>query len=53
MALKDQHTDLKSLRTGSGKTADWDMLDKDYVCFSGGGPFLPGGIRYLEPEISP
>ncbi len=34
MTREDQHTDLKSLRTITGKTADWDALAKDCVCFA-------------------
>ena len=29
MTLEDQHTELKSLRTVTGRTADWDALAKD------------------------
>ena len=36
MNLEDQHTDRKSLRTVTGKTADWDALAKDCVCFANG-----------------
>ena len=36
MTLEDQHTDLKSLRTVIGKTADWESLAKDCVCFANG-----------------
>ena len=36
MTLEDQHTDRKSLRTVIGKTADWDALAKDCVCFANG-----------------
>lgn len=36
MTLEDQHTDRKSLRTATGKTADWDALAKDCVCFANG-----------------
>ena len=36
MTLEDQHTDRKSLRTVTGKTADWDALSKDCVCFANG-----------------
>lgn len=34
MTLEDQHTDLKSLRTITGKSADWEALAKDCVCFT-------------------
>jgi ATP-dependent DNA helicase RecG len=30
MTLEDQHADRKSLRTVTGKTADWDALAKDW-----------------------
>ena len=42
--MEDQHTDRKSLRTVTGKTADWDALAKDCVCFanSAGGRLLIG-----------
>lgn len=36
MTLEDQHADRKSLRTVTGKTADWDALAKDCVCFANG-----------------
>lgn len=36
MTLEDQHTDLKSLRTVIGKSADWESLAKDCVCFANG-----------------
>jgi uncharacterized protein (TIGR02646 family) len=36
MTLEDQHTDRKSLRTITGKTADWDALARDCVCFANG-----------------
>ncbi|MDP2371792.1 ATP-binding protein [Rhodoferax sp.] len=36
MTLEDQHTDRKSLRTVTGKTADWEALAKDCVCFANG-----------------
>ncbi|MGB9129419.1 MAG: RNA-binding domain-containing protein [Thiobacillus sp.] len=44
MTLEDQHTDCKSLRTVTGKTADWEALAKDCVCFANGagGLFLIG-----------
>ena len=37
MTLEDKHTDRKSLRTIAGKTADWEALAKDCVCFANGG----------------
>lgn len=36
MTVEDQHTDLKSLCTVTGRTADWDALAKDCVCFANG-----------------
>lgn len=44
MTLEDQHTDRKSLRTITGKPADWEALAKDCVCFanSAGGRLLIG-----------
>ena len=36
MSLEDQHTDLKSLRTVTAKSADWEALAKDCVCFANG-----------------
>ncbi|MDZ4252075.1 MAG: hypothetical protein U1A72_05820 [Sulfuritalea sp.] len=36
MTLEDQHTDRKSLRTVAGKTADWEALAQDCVCFANG-----------------
>jgi len=54
MSLEDQHTDRKSLRTVTGKAADWDALAKDCVCFanSAGGRLLIGiedGEAYRLP----
>lgn len=40
MTLEDQHADLKSLRTVTGRTADWDALAKDCVCFADGAGHL-------------
>ncbi len=37
MSLEGHHTDLKSLRTVTGKSADWEALAKDCVCFANGG----------------
>ena len=46
MTTEDQHTDLKSLRTVIGKTADWESLAKVCVCFaSGAGGRLLIGIE--------
>ena len=36
MTLEDQHADRKSMRTVTGKAADWDALAKDCVCFANG-----------------
>ena len=36
MTREDQHTDLKSLRTVTGKLADWAALAQDCVCFANG-----------------
>ncbi len=36
MSLENQTTDCKSLRTVTGKTADWDEVAKDCVCFANG-----------------
>lgn len=36
MTFEDQHTDCRSLRTITGKTADWDALVKDRGCFANG-----------------
>ena len=36
MTLEDQHTDRKSLRTVTGKTADWDDVARACVCFANG-----------------
>jgi ATP-dependent DNA helicase RecG len=36
MTREDQHTDLKSLRTVMGKSADWAALAQDCVCFANG-----------------
>ncbi len=36
MTLEDQHTDRKSLRTVIGKSAAWEALAKDCVCFANG-----------------
>jgi ATP-dependent DNA helicase RecG len=36
MSLEDQTTDCKSLRTIIGKTANWDEVAKDCVCFANG-----------------
>ncbi len=36
MTNEDQHTDHKSLRLVTGRTADWDALARDCVCFANG-----------------
>lgn len=62
MSLEDQHTDLKSLRTVTGKSADWDALAKDCVCFANGaggrlligiedGQTLPPADQVVPPEV--
>lgn len=62
MSLEDQHTDRKSLRTVSGKTADWAALAQDAVCFANGaggrlligiedGQALPPPEQRVEPEL--
>lgn len=62
MSLEDQHTDLKSLRTVTGKSADWESLAKDCVCFANGaggrlligiedGQTLPPGDQVVPPEV--
>ena len=59
MTLEDQHTGRKSLRTITGKTAGWDALAKDCVCFANGaggrvligiedGEALPPAIQRLN-----
>ncbi|PIQ51958.1 MAG: ATP-dependent DNA helicase [Comamonadaceae bacterium CG12_big_fil_rev_8_21_14_0_65_59_15] len=62
MFLEDQHTDLKSLRTVTGKSADWESLAKDCVCFANGaggrlligiedGQTLPPAGQVVPPEV--
>lgn len=62
MTLEDHHTDRKSLRTITGKTADWDALAKDCVCFANGaggrlligiedGDPLPPAGQTVPPEL--
>ncbi len=62
MPLEDQHTDRKSLRTLSGKSADWEALAKDCVCFANGaggrlligiedGEALPPAGQIVPPEL--
>ena len=62
MTLEDQHTDRKSLRTVTGKTADWESLAKDCVCFANGaggrlligmedGEALPAASQIVPPDV--
>ena len=62
MTFEDQHTDLKSLRAVTGKSADWDALAKDCVCFANGaggrlligiedGQTLPPVGQVVAPEL--
>jgi ATP-dependent DNA helicase RecG len=62
MTLEDQHTDRKSLRTITGKTADWNVLAQDCVCFANGaggrlligiedGETLPPADQVVPPEL--
>lgn len=62
MTLEDQHTDRKSLRTVTGKTADWQALAQDCVCFANGaggrlligiedGEALPPAAQVVPPEL--
>ncbi|WP_024814748.1 ATP-binding protein [Acidovorax sp. JHL-3] len=62
MSLEDQHTDLKSLRTVTGKSADWEALARDCVCFANGaggrlligiedGQALPPAGQVVPPEV--
>lgn len=62
MSLEDQHTDRKSLRTVSGKSADWAAMAQDAVCFANGtggrlligiedGQALPPPDQRVEPEL--
>ena len=62
MTLEDQHTDLKSLRTVIGKSADWESLAKDCVCFANGaggrlligmedGEALPPAGQVVPPDV--
>ena len=62
MTLEDQHTDRKSLRTVTGKTADWESLAKDCVCFANGaggrlligmedGEALPDASQIVPPDV--
>ncbi|MBV5346730.1 putative DNA binding domain-containing protein [bacterium] len=62
MTLEDQYTDRKSLRTVIGKTADWEALAKDCVCFANGaggrlligmedGEVLPPTGQIVPPDV--
>lgn len=62
MTLENQYTDRKSLRTVTGKTADWEALAKDCVCFANGaggrlligvedGEELPPAGQIVAPEL--
>jgi ATP-dependent DNA helicase RecG len=62
MTREDQHTDLKSLRTITGKNADWEALARDCVCFANGaggrlligiedGETLPPAGQVVAPEL--
>jgi ATP-dependent DNA helicase RecG len=62
MTLEDQHTDRKSLRTVSGKSADWQALAQDCVCFANGaggrlligiedGERWPPAAQVVPPEV--
>lgn len=62
MSLEDQTTDRKSLRTVIGKTANWDEVAKDCVCFANGqggslligiedGEVLPPAGQNVPPEL--
>lgn len=62
MTREDQHTDLKSLRTIIGKSADWEALARDCVCFANGaggrlligiedGEALPPAGQVVAPDL--
>lgn len=62
MIIEGQNCDLKSLRTITGKTADWEALAKDCVCFANGaggrlligiedGEALPPAGQMVRPEM--
>jgi len=62
MSLENQHTDRKSLRKITGKTADWNEIAKDCVCFANGqggrlligiedGEALPPPGQTIKPEL--
>lgn len=62
MNLENQQTDRKSLRVITGKTADWNEIAKDCVCFANGqggqlligiedGEVLPPPGQTIKPEL--
>ncbi len=62
MSLEDERTDRKSLRKITGKTADWNEIAKDCVCFANGqggrlligiedGEALPRPGQTIESEL--
>ena len=62
MSLEDERTDRKSLRKITGKTADWNEIAKDCVCFANGqggrlligiedGEVLPPPSQTIKPEL--
>jgi len=62
MSLENQTTDCKSLRIVTGKTANWDELAKDCVCFANGqggrlligiedGENLPPAGQSISPDL--
>jgi ATP-dependent DNA helicase RecG len=51
MTLEDQYTDRKSLRTVIGKTADWEALAKDCVCFANGAGSHLSGVEYKGQRL--
>lgn len=62
MSLEDQTTDRKSLKIISGRTANWEEVAKDCVCFANGqggrlligiedGQILPPDGQQIPPEL--
>lgn len=62
MTLEDQHTDRKSLRAITGRSADWDDLARACVCFANGaggrlligiedGEGLPPPAQTVAPDL--
>lgn len=62
MTREDQHTDLKSIRAVTGKSADWAAVAQDCVCFANGaggrlligiedGHQLPPADQSISPEL--